>query len=491
MTSELLKILKHTLIYGAGNILAKMIGFLLIPVYTRYLTPADYGVIEILDLTVTLLSTLIGYSITSSIVRFYYQQKEEADKGRLVSTGLLFVGAAALTVTLGVLPFASAVSRLMFNADGYGHYLSVVLFTLLFQIIGDYCMAYVQVRQESMRYTLYSIAKLCLGLALNILFVVVLRKGALGIVYSNAITAGATAAVMGALTLSRTGLGFSREMLRTMLIYGSPLIFGALSNFVLTFSDRYFLNHYASLHEVGLYALGYKMSMLLPVLITSPFLSIWSAKRYEIAERPDAGTLAARVFTYFAFVAVLAGLSISVFADDILKLVAAEEFHGASRFIPILVAGYVCNAFYYHFNFGIYIKNKTKRIALILLSAAALNTLLNWILIREYAGMGAAVSTALSFLYVTAVSYVVSNRLYKLPYEWGRIVSLVVLAVALFLLSRAVHTGSLFGDLAAKMALVAAFPVALYPMRFYRGLEVSRLKSMAMAKLGIGSAEGA
>lgn len=87
--SELKKILRHALVYGAGNILGKIVGFVMIPVYTRYLTPSDYGVIELLDLTVFILGTLIGYSMTSALVRYYYQYREQSERDSLVCTGLL------------------------------------------------------------------------------------------------------------------------------------------------------------------------------------------------------------------------------------------------------------------------------------------------------------------------------------------------------------------------------------------------------------------
>src|SRR6185369_462025 len=139
-----------------------------------------------------------------------------------------------------------------------------------------------------------------------------------------------------ALTLRETGLGFSREKLGKMVRYGTPLIFASFSTFIVTFSDRYFLNWFSDLTQVGIYSLGYKMSMLIAVFITNPFNMTWAPKRFEIAKRPDALDISKRIFTYFAFAAVFAGLALSLLIGDVLKVITTPAFYGAARVVPVL-----------------------------------------------------------------------------------------------------------------------------------------------------------
>jgi O-antigen/teichoic acid export membrane protein len=478
MKPVLLQVLKHALVYGAGGILGKLIGFLMIPVYTRFLSPADYGVIELVDMTLTVLGTLAGYSLKAALVRFYYDYERESERAELVSSAFIFLAAVSLALTLSLFPFAGGMASLIFKSEGYAPFFRMVLAMLAFQMVAEFCLNYLQVKQESLRFTWFSTARLALGLSLNILFVVVLRQGAMGIVASMLVTSVAMGTALSAWTLAKTGFRFSWPKVSPLLIYGYPLIFGAFSNFVLTFSDRYFLNHYTDLAEVGLYSLGYKISMLLPVLITNPFISIWAAKRYEIAKQPDADAISVRVFNYFTLVLVFAALGLCVFAREAIALVAAPRFAGAARYLPILTVGYLCNALYYHFNYGIYLKNKTRYIAWILVSAAVLNTVLNFFLIRSWHGLGAATATALSFLYISVATYVIASRLHKLPYEFGRLALLLGLAGAVYGVSLFVRFDSLAATLACKALLVAAFPSLLIPLGYYRAEEIERIKGL-------------
>ncbi len=483
MKAELKQILKHSLIYGAGTVLGKIIGFLMIPVYTRFLSPADYGIIELLDLTVYILGTLIGYSITSAIVRFYYDHKEASERKILVSTALLFVGGLSIAVALLLLPFSPLLSQLILKSPIYSVYFKIVLGTLCFQMIGEFCLTYTQVQQKSIQYTTYTLIKLFIGLGCNILFVVVLKKGPLGILYSSFISAFSLGLFLGIKTLFETKLHFSWEKLKAMLAYGYPLILGSLSTFVLTFSDRYFLNQYSTLTAVGIYALAYKLSMLIPVLVTGPFLTIWSAKRFEIAKLPDANEIQVKVFNYFAFILIFAAAALSIFVRAGLHLITTPDFFEAARFVPIIAIGYICNGLYYHFNFGIYFKNKTKYAAGILISGAVLDLVLNYFLIRRYHAMGAAIATSLAFFYIACATFFVSRRFYIIPYDIARLMKILLAGTTAYALALVFDPHSLYLSLAWKFFSLGTYPFLLLILGFYRLSELRELYQMGLRKL--------
>lgn len=377
-----------------------------------------------------------------------------------------------------MVPLSDLLSRLKFENGGYSRYFPIVLSTLCCQLIGDFCMAYLQVRQRSLTYTAFSLVKLSLGLGLNILFVVFLKLGMMGILYSGLVSSAIVGAALSVRTLWEIGIRFSRSQLRTMFIYGYPLILGAFSNFILTFSSRYFLNHFADLRQVGLYSLGYKLSMLLPVLITGPFISIWSSKRYEIAALPEADEIATKVFTYFAFILIFAATALSLLAETGVRLIATPDFYSAATFVPFVAIGYVCNGFFYHFNYGLYIKNKTKRMALIQGSAAGVNLALNWVLIRALHGIGAALASSLSFMYISVVTLIYSSRLYRLPYEFGRLAKMLIAALATFCIGSLVRFDSLPLALVCKLGALSAYPAALYLLGFYAPSELAQARSL-------------
>ncbi|MDB5103930.1 MAG: conserved rane protein of unknown function [Fibrobacteres bacterium] len=467
------QVVKNSSIYGFSNILSRFIGFLMIPIYTRYLTPGDYGTMEMLDLTAYVITMWVGFSVSSAIIRFYYDYENVEERHELVSTALLFVGATSFIAVACLLPFSTRISELLFKHPNNGKFLMVVFGSIFFQLLIEDCLVFFQVRQKALWYVGISTARLLMGLSLNILFVVVLRMGVAGILYSGVLTAAATGIFIFSKTLSMTGLAFSPAKLKKLLGYGFPLIFSGFSTFIITFSDRYFLNAYSTLEDVGNYSLGYKMSMLVAVLITSPFLTAWSAKRFEISSHPDADRTCSRVFTYFCIVLFFGALILCAFITDILAIVATPAFRVAATFVPLVVLGYVLNGFYYHFNYGILLQKKTKVIAVIMASAAAVNLGLNFLLIPRMHGMGAALATTLSYLYITVATYVMAQRLHPIQFELRRVGILFLLAGGLYAGSLFVPGQSVILSLVCKSFIVALYPVLLYFCRFFNGEELA------------------
>lgn len=462
------QVARNTSIYGFANIMSRVIGFLMIPVYTRILSPADYGVVEMIDLTGAVVCMWVGFSISNAIVRFYHDYEEEPQRRELVSTALIFVTATSLAASLALLPFSGWFSDLLFGNRERGGLFALLFASLFFQLLVDNCLVYLQVRQQAALYAACSLARLALGLALNIVLVVFMGMGVAGIILSGLVTSAAVGAALAARTFSATGFRFSPGKLRMMIAYGFPLIFSSLSTFVITFSDRYFLNAYSTLSEVGIYSLGYKIAMLVSFLITNPFLTTWSAKRFEIARRPDADWICSRVFTYFSLVIASASLALIAFSRDVLRVMADPAFAAAAGIVPMVVAGYVFNGFYYHFSFGIFLKRRTKVVAAIMASAALLNLLLNHALIPGLHGMGAALATTLTYLYIACTTFLISQRMHPIPYEAGRVGAMLLLAAALSGASLLLRFESIALSAAAAAGLVALFPAILLLSGFFR-----------------------
>jgi O-antigen/teichoic acid export membrane protein len=473
---------KNSSIYGLSNILSRFIGFVMIPIYTRYLTPGDYGTMEMLDLTAYVVTMWVGFSVSSAIVRFYYDYENESERHQLVSTALLFVAATSFAAVACLLPFSSWISKLLFKNPANGHYFMLVFASIFFSLLIEDCLVFFQVRQKAIWFAGLSTARLALGLTLNIVFVVLLKKGVLGILLSGLTTSAIMGFFIFGKTLSMTGLGFSPAKLKKLVAYGFPLIFSGFSTFVITFSDRYFLNAYSTLDEVGNYSLGYKISMLISVLITNPFITAWSAKRFEIARQPGSDETNSRVFTYFVIVLAFGALGLCAYINDIIALAATPAFRAAAYVVPMVVLGYVLNAVYYHFNYGILLQKRTKVIAVIMATAAGLNLLMNYLLIPRLHSMGAAMATTLSYLYIAVTTLIVSQRLHPIRYEVRRVAFVALLAAVLFGVSRFITPHSLLVSVCAKTFVVVLFPATLYFARFFREEELAMARA-ALAKI--------
>jgi len=467
---------RHGLVYGVAGAAAKLVGFIMIPVYTRYLTPSDYGILELVQLTANLIGIILALGFTSSVLRFYFHYDSKEDRDQVISTGLVATITVALGATLLLLPQSRRLSELLTGSGTHQQLVAIMVFTSFFSVSLIVPMAYMRALEKSAMYGATSLARLAAGLGLNILFVVVLRMGVLGVLLSGLIVGGLTSVGLIGWTARRVRLGISAAKLNEMVRYGSPLVVATLGMFVLHFSDRFFLRRLTTLEDVGLYALGYKFAMMLPALVMEPFGLIWGAAVFSIFRRDDAPSIYAKVFTYLMLVATFLTLGVSLLIKDVLTIIATPRFLAAHTVVPVVMVGLLCLAASQFFETGVHLMKRTVYRAIALVSAATCNVLLNLVLIPRYGMMGAAFATLLSFAILAALAYVFGQRLYRIPYEFGRAAKIALAGSALYWVGTLITIDSVATSAAVRLGLVASYPVLLWFLGFYREEELRQAR---------------
>lgn len=468
MTGPMGSVAKHTIIYGVGVGLNRLAGFLMLPIYTRFLTPADYGVLELLSTTVEVIGMIAGVGLVSGVFKFHAEQDSPKDKQEVVSTaGIAIVVMAALAGTGGF--FASGVlNELVFpSGESIPLYFKLFFVTYVFRQAELAPLLLLRIQQRSVLFVSMSLLKLVLMLTLNIYFVVFREMGVLGVLIGNVIATGISAVVLNALLVRSVGLGFSVPKFRKMVIFGYPLIFWFLGSFVFVFSDRYFLNHFASTAAVGTYALAYRFVSVLSAVGYRPFQMVWDPKRYEIAKRDDPAPIFRQAFTYMnlGFAVLVLGLGLLT-REVILVMASNPDFHEAYLVVPILVAAQVLYHWSAYANLGLYMNDKTPRLAWVAGIGAVIVIGLNLLLIPRYGAYGAAFATLIAYALRFVAIYTLSQREVELAYDWGAILRLwticaAVIAAKMIWQPEAVMNGLAMGVALELLALAAIWVVVL------------------------------
>jgi O-antigen/teichoic acid export membrane protein len=237
------------------------------------------------------------------------------------------------------------------------------------------------------------------------------------------------------------------------------------------------LKHYGSLHDVGLYSLGYRLGEFLTFPMQA-FELAWPQFLFSNHKSPDAPALYARTFTYFLGFMGFLCLAISLFAKEIIELTVAPAFHEAHRVVPLIAAALFFKGFNYAGNVGINLHRKVKYRPVILGVAAALNITLNFLLIPTYGMMGAAISTLVSYLVEGVLRVVVSQRLYPVPYEYTRLGRVALVIIGLYYAGVTIPWGTIWIALAGKAALLLSAPLLLYVGGFFQPGELERFRGM-------------
>jgi len=464
MFDDIKSLLKHGSIYTIGILLNRAVAFIMLPIYTRLLAPSEYGTLELLTLTTDLVSTIAGLGMTTAVMRYYYLYDDISQKNRSVSTAIIGNSMLFGLASIICFSFSGSVSSLVFESQEYAPHFRIAFVSMFLSGSLEIPMIFIRAKQQSARFIIINLASLLLQLSLNIYFLVGLRLGVMGILYSTLISKFIFCSILVALTFRETGVGFDFGMYRSMLGYSVPLLFSGLSMFALTFSDRYFVEHYRDLTQVGLYSLAYKLGMLVSNLFTSPFVQIWSAKMFEIAKKEQGARTISKIMTYFVLAILTISLALSLLARDLLRVIADPSYLSAFQLVPLISFSYAIMGAYYIASCGILIKNKTKYRGISTVVAMFVNIGLNFLLIPVWGGLGAALSTLISFGVRFAIEYYYSQRYYPIKYEYGRILLMLGLYVPLNLPVFFLRIDNRLLSIAAFGGIALLFPLFCYAL---------------------------
>lgn len=462
MSSQIRALGRHSLVYGAGIILGKLASFIMLPVYTRYLTPADYGVLELLGMTIDVIGMIAGIGLASSVFKFYADAEGQEEKNRVISTAAIAaVGLASLASALGFL-FSPLLSETVIGEAGNATYFRLYFLIYLLQNFEYVPLMLMRAKHRSTLFVSVNVAKLVSMLSLNIYFVVHLRMGVMGVLTSNLITGAIVAAALTVYLVRQAGVHFSMSHLRDMARFGNPMILWSLSSFVLVFSDRYFLNHYAGTGAVGVYSLAYKFAFMVSSFAYQPFRLVWEPQRFEIAKRADALDVYTRVFLYMNVIVGTAGLAITLFVRDFLGVMADPAFFSAYKVAPLLIAAQIVFLWVNYCNVGLFLKSKTRVMGVVGVVGAAATILLNFLLIPRFGIFGAAWATLAAYGLRFWLIQRVSQRHYHVPYDWGTVAHLYAIFLVAGGLSFAFHPEGRAASIAWSTLLLIGAVAAVY-----------------------------
>jgi O-antigen/teichoic acid export membrane protein len=426
------QLISHTSIYMFGDILRRVVSLIMLPIYTRYLTPADYGVVELLSMLLDFASIIFGARVGQAVFRYYCTAESEHDRRSIISSALalsvVLNGLGAFMVTAFSGPLAIAI----FSDESLKTYIALFSISMLLAPIMDIPLVYIRAQQKPWVFLVFSITKLALQLSLNIYLIVILEMHVEGVIYSAVISSAVMSLLLLGYTIPRTGIHVSMRISRSLFSFSLPLKLATIGSFYLTFGDRYILNIYTDLSQVGIYALGYKFGFILLLLTWDPFEYMWDAEKYVIYNKPNAIDIYQRVFLYTSSVMIFIGLCISLYSKDFIKLMADSAFLDAYRIVPVIIIAYILQAWTSYCDLGILLKKNTIQIAYAGIVGVIVITCAYFTLIPLYGIYGAAWSTVIGFLARFLWTYWKGIQHYNMGLPWRKVLVSALLAIVIY-----------------------------------------------------------
>jgi len=330
-----------------------------------------------------------------------------------------------------------------------------------------------RVEERSVAFVSASVANILVTVGSTLLLVVVLDKGPIGVIVGNFAGTLAVYSVLVFYRREQLGLEFDRKLLREMNRFGIPLVPSALFLWVTNFSDRLFLVKLADTHEVGLYSVGVRIASAMVLLLTA-FRMAWPAFAYSIEDDAAAKRTYSFVLTYLLFICSWISLALGALAPWIVKILAPSSpaFHRADEAVGLLAFATTAYAGYTVLAIGIGRARRTQFNWIVTGAAAVLNVALNFALIPPFGMMGAAISTAAAYLALFLGMALNSQRVYPVPYQWRRVLTLSSVAIVLTAIGFEVRS------LPLSIVLCLVYPLLLLPLGFYLPAERARLRRL-------------
>lgn len=392
--------LKHGSKYTIAKFFVSAISFIAIPIYTRLLIPSDYGVLAVFNSAVGIFAIIYGLQMYGSVGRYYLEKTDDfpdfLGSNVLVLVVLIIVEGAIFWIFREAIMNFLKVPTFLFSL-----LLITSILSFGYAIYGNLLV----VKRKSNEYTIISVFRVISLFLISVVLMYHLKTNRyLGKIYAQILV---TLVVFGYCfykLLPQMKFNFKIEHLKYSINYNLPAIPGALSGFILTFSDRIIINQLTTSAKTGLYSLAYNIAMVLSVIYVGLFAA-WFPTFVE--DMRDGEHDKIRILTSrFTDIVLFFALLISLFSNEIIHIMAPAKYYPALHLIPIIVLGYVFLfiANVYSF-FTSYRKKKIIVISMNLIVIAFINIGLNYLLIPKFGYSIAAVTTAFSYLLLMFLNY--------------------------------------------------------------------------------------
>lgn len=476
MIEDLKRTLNHTVIYSLGNVLPKLVGFILLPLYTSHLNTSEFGILAILQALSQILIGILGFNIHTSMMRWFVIDKNLSYQKSIIFTALFSSFSIAVLMCIGLIPFSDNFSVLFFGNSNYKNYFTLLIISSAIGIVNNIPLNILRFHEKAIKYIWVSVVKFAIILAFNFYFLTQTSYEIDGILIAEII--GGTVLIIQTIsyTFKNINFIFNKNAFIEMFKYGFPLIFSTTSSLLLSFSDRFIIKYFLNDSSVGIYSLGNKIAGFINVFIIQSFQLGFLPIAFKKLHDSNSKRFFIKVFTYFNLVLVFFALLLTLFSKEIVTTFASQkEYWNAYSVIPILSIAFVFRGAQYVISLAFHYTKQTSYNAYIIMFSALLNIVLNYVLIPFIGIIGAAWSFLISQFALLIISNYYAQKLYPLKYEYLKNFELLLILIFVFVLMQIITIENYLASIFIKLLLLILFPFILRYLNFYETVELEKI----------------
>jgi O-antigen/teichoic acid export membrane protein len=422
MLKELKQLTGETIIYGLSSVASGLISFFLIPVYTRLFSPADYGVVSLINISFVFLQTLVVFGLDNSVMFWYYHKEDEKERRKTFGSWIFFLFIVTFLTSLLIIIFSQTISGLILGDVKYSDLFIIAGSNLLFFVFQRVIVNWLRTQRKALAVVIFTLTISLINVGLTIYLVAYLKIGIRGVFISQ-LSSSLVGFVIMVIAMRKLISPRYFDFIRTkeMIIYSLPLVPAAILLWVLNSSGGFFIEHYSkTLSEVGIFQIGVSISAVMG-LINSAFLQAWSPFAMSVSKKENAGSIYSRVFLLYLYLSTLAALTISFFSYEFLKLFAKPDYYEAASVISLFVFNSILLGAAQIVSIGSALAKDNKPFGIAVFLGAICTLILFHFLIPAFGKEGAVVACMAGNALLTFYVFYKSQKLYRIPYDVPKI----------------------------------------------------------------------
>lgn len=481
MLKDLKKTTKHTSIYALGNITIKLVGILLIPLYTdpKYLSQEEFGALAVLEASAQIIISVLSMAMSQNLTRWYWDEKYSKDKNSIFFTSYSFLLLLLIPLAIILSVSADSLSILLFNDNQYQELLQLTIIASCIQIPNNITLTLVKLQARSAFFSTLQLIKVTIILTLTLVGIIHLNMGLKAIWLSALIGESLIFIILLPYNYRNSTFKFDLKILKEMMSYGFPLMLASISGIILATVDRYMLSSMSGLENTAIYSLGYRIANTLKTIITTSLTMALSPLKMQYINKPNNQRFYSKINTYTAFIFILGLLGVSLFSLEIIKtFTGSEAYWEAYSIIPIISYSLFFGLLKDNTLIGLSITKRTKIIGTSIFITSLLNITLNYFLIPIWGIYGASSATLFSQLFFFLFISISSQKAYPIPYEWKKVMLLFLTSLFIISIGFSVQEMNTLPRIIIKIVLISVFPFLLHLFHFYDKVEVEQIKTI-------------
>lgn len=464
--SNILKLGKESIVYGLGSIINKFISVLLLPILTRLFSPDVYGIVDLITVASSVFSMIIMLGLDSALNYYFNSSKGDEQKAYINNTITIIIFFGIVVCSL-LSVFSEQVSLLFFKTIKYSFYLRLSIVFIFFNAVISFYLVLCRLYFKSWLFNFIVIGRIVLQLTFTLVFVVGFKQSVEGVFLSKIVSSGITVLIAIFLFKNNIRFSFSSKIAMSLLKYGIPLVPASIAFWVLSAADRYFLNTYFSVYEIGLYSVGLKIATIASLFVSSIQMA-WGPFSMSIKNDENCNDTYSKIFYLYIVFAGILVLFIMSIAKVVVFYFATPKYVAGASVVGILSLSIVIQGLFYIVSVGLSIVKKTHLISVIFIISACSNVLLNILLVPQKGIIGAAIANTSSNIISTVGVLLLSQKFYFIDYNFKKASNYIILFFAFFVLVYIDITNSVWKETAIDLLISIVFILSCMMFKLIR-----------------------